>query len=262
MEILLWIAFFVVGILAGIVGGLLGLSGGVVTIPCLVLLLNLIDFPQTFLMHTAMGTSLAAMVLTGIATTWAHAKQKGVVWDIVVAMVPGLIMGCLLGAFVAHFLSGIILKMIFGAFLCLIGAAMLLKKDKRKQTARPDKTLYTWIGLGIGGLSSLLGLGGGILIVPLLLSYRYSEKQSIGTAAASGTLISLLAAIAFMYFGLNEVNLEGSIGYVYLPAFIAIGFGTVIFAPIGTKLAHQATGKKLRRIFAAVLIMIGILMVF
>lgn len=263
MDILLWAVFFVIGIVAGLVGGLLGLSGGAITIPCLVLVFNLLDFPQDFLMHTAVGTSLASMIFTGIASTWTHAKAKYVRWKIVLSMFPGITIGCLLGAFLAHFLASDILQEIFGAFLVLLGATILLIKKKEKQkTLVPDETLYTWIGLGIGVLSSFLGVGGGIFILPLLLSYHYSEHESIGTSAACGTVISLFATVAFMYFGRTTVHLDGNIGYIYLPAFLAIGVGSMICAPLGAKIAHRLSGKKLRQFFAAVAIMIGILMFF
>lgn len=257
------IAFFVVGMLAGTTGGLLGLSGGVVTVPCLVLLFHLMGFPQLHLMHMAIGTSLSAMVLTGIASTWAHHNRNGVMWEIVLAMVPGIILGCLLGTFLANFLSGVILQIIFGVFVLSLGTFILLQKKKApEQVSRPAKSLYTWIGLGIGTAASILGIGGGIFMVPLLMGYHYPERKAVGTSCATGLLITILAALGYLYFGMDQITVENSFGYVYLPAFALIGIGTIIFAPIGVKLAHVIDGKKLRRIFAATLILVGILMIF
>ncbi len=262
MEILILFALFIVGIIAGFIGGMLGLSGGVITVPCLVLLFHFIDFPQGYIVHTAIGTSLAAMVFNGIASTWAHSRVKGVQWSIVLNMFPGIILGCLLGSFVANFLSGILLQIIFGLFLSLLGAYLVLYKRKKKKVHRPEKAVYTWLGLGIGSMASLLGIGGGAFTVPLLISYRYPVKEAVGTSAAVGLCITFLAAIAYLYFGMNKLKYPFSFGYIYLPAFALIGVGAVVFAPLGARIAHRIKGSLLRRIFAGTLIIVGILMIF
>ena len=261
-EILGLFAYLVIGITAGFIGGLLGLSGGVVSIPCLVLIFHLIKFPQSYLVHTAIGTSLSAMVLNGISSTSAHSKHKGVDWKIVYKMIPGIFLGCLLGAFVAHFLSGIILEMIFGLFILLLGIYMLWhKKTKKESSLHPSPTFYSLWGLGIGSFSSLLGLGGGVFTVPFLLSIQRSEKKAIGTSAALGLLITFIAAIGYLYFGLEVATAKGSIGYIYLPAFFILSLAAFFSAPFGAKIAHQIEGRKLKKIFGGSLIAIGILMI-
>lgn len=263
MEWIALFAFFIVGILAGLIGGLLGLSGGVVTVPCLFLIFHFIGIPQGVLMHMAIGTSLSAMILTGIASTIAHHRHKGVMWNIVVSMLPGIILGCLFGAFLAHFLSGILLQIFFGVFIACLGAYVLLQKDRKKETTtKPETTVFSWFGLGVGTLASMLGIGGGVFTVPLLISYRFSEKKSVGTSAAIGLLITTMAALAYLYFGLETVQVQYSLGYIFLPAFALIGLGAVIFAPLGAKWAHGMEGTLLRKIFGGALIFIGILMIF
>lgn len=262
MEYIAWFAYVLVGAIAGLSGGLLGLSGGVIAVPCLVLIFSILSFPQAVLMHTAIGTALAAMVINGLASTTAHHKRGGVMWDLVFAMIPGVFLGCLLGAFIAHFLSSVLLEIIFGLFVSLLGARVLLQKKKKGEVKRPDRTLFTWIGLGIGTLSSLLGIGGGTFTVPMLLSYRYPEKKAVGTSAATGLFITFLAALGYLYFGLGVSTVPNSLGYIYLPAFAIVGLTTILFAPMGARLAHKIDGKKLRRIFAATLIIVGILMIF
>jgi len=262
MEIFSLIAYLIIGIVAGFVGGLLGLSGGVITVPSLFFVFNLLGFPQGSVMHTAIGTSLAAMILTGIASTWTHHRHKGVVWHIVLSMIPGVFVGGLLGPYIAHFLSGIVLEILFGLFICFLGAYILLKKKKMEPASPPDKTVFTWMGLLIGTLSSLFGIGGGVFVVPLLIHFRFTEKKAIGTSAATGLFITFFATIAYMYFGMKVVNIRESLGYIYLPAFFLIGIAAVFFAPLGAKWAHRMKGTKLRKIFAGALILIGILMIF
>lgn len=263
MEIFALIAFLAVGALAGLVAGLLGLSGGVVTVPSLALIFHLMELPQAYVMHAAIGTSLAAMVINGIASVIAHHIHKGVMWDLAFATLPGLFLGCMLGAFLAHFMSGVLLQILFGLLICGIGAFVLLNKVKKpRATKSPDRTFFTWVGLGVGTIASMLGIGGGVFTVPLLISYGYPTKRAVGTSAAVGLAITTLAAMAYIYFGLKEIDWPWHIGYIYLPAFAAIGLMTVVFAPLGAKLAHYMDAKKLRRIFAAALILVGILMIF
>lgn len=264
MEIFALFAFLIVGVVAGLIAGLLGLSGGVVMVPCLLFLFHLLDFPQAHMMHMAIGTALSAMVITGIASTWAHHNHKSVMWMIVMLMLPGILMGCTFGSFIAQFLSGVVLQLIFGVFICLLGAYVLFQKKKPPPhlKEKPHKSLYTWFGFGIGTFASLLGIGGGIFTVPLLISYRFSEQKAVGTSAAVGMMITFLAALAYLYFGLDVITVPMSLGFVYLPAFALISLGTVVFAPIGAKLAHKMAGAKLRMIFAGTLIIVGILMIF
>ena len=262
MDIVALLSFAVIGVLAGLIGGMLGLSGGIITVPCLILLFHFLGLPQTYLMHIAIGTSLAAMVLNGLASTWAHHRRQGVLWEIVFSMIPGIFLGCMLGAFISQFLSSVVLQMIFGLFICLLGAYMLLQKRKRQEKKLPDKTLYTWLGFGIGTLSSLLGVGGGVFSVPLLISYQHPEKQAVGTSAAMGLFITFIAAVAYLYFGLKEVKLPMTLGFIYLPAFAVISLVTIFFAPLGAKLAYRIKGALLRKIFSGTLIIVGILMIF
>ncbi len=263
MDVFVLVAFFLVGALAGTIGGLLGLSGGIVTVPCLILLFHLLEFPQDYLVHTAIGTSLAAMVLNGTTSTWAHSRRSGVMWHTVFTMLPGLFLGCMLGALAAHFISGILLQVIFGLFVSLLGAYVLFqKKPSKAKGSQDNRTMYSWVGLGIGGVSSMLGLGGGVFTVPFLLYHGNPEKKAIGTSAAVGLVITLFSAVAYIYFGLKVEDVPYSIGYIYLPAFALVGLASIFFAPLGVKLAHQMNGKKLRKMFAAVLILVGILMIF
>ncbi|MDN3506421.1 MAG: sulfite exporter TauE/SafE family protein [Simkaniaceae bacterium] len=263
MEIFALFAFLIVGMAAGFIAGMLGLSGGVVMVPCLLFLFRFLDFPQAHVMHMAIGTALSAMVMTGIAATWTHHKHKGVMWSIAMLMLPGIVMGCTLGTFVAQFLSGFVLQLIFGLFICMLGAFVLFHKGpSQKKKPKPVNSLYTWFGFGIGSFASLLGIGGGVFTVPLLISYQFSEQKSIGTSAAVGTMVTIIASIGYLYFGLSEVAVPMSLGFIYLPAFAMVSLGTVIFAMLGAKLAHRMEGKKLKRIFAGVLLIVGILMIF
>jgi len=265
MEFLALVIYVLIGGIAGLLAGLLGISGGVITVPCLMFVFRFLDFPSDILIHMAIGTSLSAMVFNAITSAWAHERRGAVLWKLVIPMVPGLLLGSIIGSLVARVLPDLILKEIFAIFECLIGIYFFLPyKEKTYEDLfpMPRQLGLNLIGFGIGGLSSLLGIGGGIITVPILLAIQVPVKKAIGTSAATGFLITLTAAIAYLFFGLGKVTHADSIGYLYLPAFLIISIVTAFTAPYGAKLAHVLPTPLLRRIFAVALFLAGILMFF
>lgn len=264
IDILAIISYLLIGVFSGLCAGLLGIGGGVITVPALVFVFSLIGFPQAHGMHTAIGTSLASMILTATTSTIAHHRYRGVLWKITYSMLPGLIVGCLLGAFIAHFFSSVFLEVFFGIFVCALGSSILFVKKKKKKTApKPKKMVfYSWSGLGIAAFANLLGIGGGVFTVPLLLKYRFPTQQAVGTSASITLIIALFGSLSYFYFGLDQIPIGSNFGYIYLPAFALVGLATIICAPIGARLAYRISDRYLKKIFAVALIIIGILMIF
>lgn len=262
VEIFALIAYVLIGALAGIASGLLGVSGGIVTVPSLAFVFYLLDFPQGYLMHSVIGTSLAAMVLTGISSTWSYQRHQSVMWNIVWGMLPGIVIGSLLGAWVAHLLSGIILEVFFGGFIFLLGLYLLIHKSTKIKTKKLNSIWYALYGFCIAFIASLIGIGGGIFIVTLLIHQGFIEKKALGTSAAGSVFITFLGSLGFFYFGLGSVPVRESLGYIYLPAFFLIGVTAMCFAPLGVKWVHQISAVILRKIFAGVLLIVGLGMIF
>ncbi len=261
MEMIPLLAFLGVGILAGLIGGLLGLSGGVVTVPALVFIFPLIGIPETQVTHMAIGTSLAAMVFNGIVSTWSHHLRKGVLWELFLSLLPWITIGALFGGIVANFISDFVLENLFGFFICFLGIYLFWPPRKKKELREFNKHSIFWCGTGVGTIAGVLGIGGGVFTVPLLIHFNYPEKKAIGTSAAISLVVTTVTALTYLYFGLKTVKTPESLGYIYLPAFVFIGLGAMFLAPLGAKWAHAIDGLLLRRIFAAVLIIIGILMI-
>lgn len=261
MELLPLFAFFIVGVLAGLLGGLLGLSGGVVTIPSLIFIFHYFDFPRDQVTHMAIGTSLAAMVFNGAMSAWSHHRRQGVVWDLFFSLFPWILLGALAGSFAANFIPDAVLEDTFGAFILLLGIYLIIRKKKQKEFTRPSKGTFVWVGSSVGSVASLLGIGGGVFTVPLLIHFHYPEKKAVGTSAAVSLVITTVAALAYLYFGLDRIKTPETLGYIYLPAFACVGIGAVLAAPVGAKLAHGMDGTLLRRIFAVALLIIGALMI-
>lgn len=250
-----------VGALAGFLSGLLGVGGGMVVVPSLLVTFYILGLSPANVMQIAVGTSLAAMVLTSASSAWAH--LKGVNWPFFKALVPGTILGAILGAVIAHILPTRQLQVIFGVFVCLFGAYFLFtaKIPEIDKNLKPHYLIMMLIGLVIGALSSILGIGGGIITVPVLTIFGASLRNAISTSAANGFIIALLGALSFLYLGLKQENVD-SVGYVYIPAFIIIGLTAALLAPLGAKYAYSTSSVVLKRIFGVYQILVGVAMIW
>jgi hypothetical protein len=126
----------------------------------------------------------------------------------------------------------------------------------------PSFFVFSLIGTGVATLSNLLGIGGGFFMVPLLLYFRFNEKKAIATSSATSFLISLGGAIGYLISADKEMGIPGCFGYVYIPAFLAISASSLFCSFYGVKLAHALPSSIIRKIFAAMMIGIGLLMIF
>jgi uncharacterized protein len=257
-----WLVFLALGACAGLLAGLLGVGGGLVIVGALAWILPSQGVPMAHVMHAALGTSLATIVLTGLSSARAHHRRGSVLWPSVRWLVPGLLLGGLGGALLASWMAGDSLRWFVAGF-CLLAAAQLAFGQPRPhgaQAAPADPTL-TAAGLLIGILSAIVGIGGGSMTVPLLIWLGVAPVRAIGTSAACGVAIALASAAGYAWFGpaAEATGMPaGSIGYVYLPAALGIAVASVLFAPLGTRLAHRLSGTALKRVFAGLLVTVGI----
>jgi len=262
MFVLSLFAYALTGMLAGFLAGLLGMSGGIITVPCLLLIFTLMKFPAIDVMQLAMGTSLAAMVFNAISATYSHNKEHAVNWSLVKGMLPGLILGCLAGAFISYLLSTSILKLIFGVFAVILGLYFYRQRsilDAEPQNSPPTKIL-NFAGFGVSTLSNILGIGGGTMMVPLFVAFKMPMRGAVGSAAATGFIISLGGAISYLIFGLGENIYPNTLGFIYLPAFFILSITTFLTAPFGARMTHRIASDKLKKYFALCLIAVGIFM--
>lgn len=255
-------AFIATGLAAGILAGLLGLGGGVVTIPCLILVFHFLKIPHDLVMHLAIGTSLAAMIFNTLSSFYSHYRRNGVIFDIVKPMALGVIVGSFFGAMIAKVLPGSLLQIIFGIFECLVGLKFLLPQKEVKHMRKMPKFFgLSVISLFVSTISTMLGVGGGLINVPVLTHYHVSMKKAIGTSSALSFFISLLGAVYFLLLGAGSTEYPGTFGYIFLPAFIVISITALFSAPWGVKLAHSLPTDVLRKVFGVVLMLAGIGMI-
>ena len=262
-DLFIWPAYFLLGMIAGGVGGLLGLGGGIIIVPSLLFIFTWQGFPANVLMHFAVATSLFTIVFTSVSSSYAHHKHKAVLWPQVFLLTPGIIMGAILGAFIADYLSSDLLRRAFGIFEIFVACQIGFAVKPTVQRALPGRNGMILAGGGIGTLSTIMGIGGGTLTVPFLTWCQVDIRKAVATSSACGFPIALAGTLTMIFTGLDYSNLpENSIGYVYWPAAVAILVTSVLFAPVGAKLAHTMPVNSLKRIFAIVLACIGLRMLF
>ncbi len=259
------IAFIIIGALAGILAGLLGIGGGLVTIPGLVLTFTLIGMPSEEIMHMAVGTSLASMIFCALSSSFNHLRRKNVEIRIAKKLFPGAIIGAIIGALVAKMLPSHFLKIYFGIFVILIALRIFFTKPKdiTGEVRLPHTSILMAIGLGVSFLSISLGIGGGIFVVPTLTAFHVRLKKAIGTASVMSFANILIGAIAFFIFSVGtSFTYSDSMGFIYFPAFITIAIVSFCCAPLGVKLTHYLPTKWIKKIFAVVLFAAGMTMIF
>lgn len=262
-ELVIWPAYLILGMVAGVIGGLLGLGGGILIVPSLLFIFIWQGLPADILMHLAVATSLFTIVFTSISSSYAHHKHQAVLWPQVFLLAPGIIIGAVFGAFIADYISSDILRRLFGAFEILVALQIGLSVKPTAQRSLPTRNGMLIAGGGIGSLSTILGIGGGTLTVPFLIWCHVGMRKAVATSSACGFPIALAGTLTMIFTGLDSTSLpEHSIGYVYWPAAILILMTSVLFAPVGAKLAHSIPVDSLKRVFAIVLACIGLRMLF
>ena len=253
--------YLLVGALAGILAGMLGVGGGLVIVPVLAYLFSQQGFDSSVIMHLAIGTSLATIVLTSLSSIRAHHQRGAVLWPVVAHLTPGIIAGAWLGAAVAHLLPSNILRSVFALFELAVAAQMALELSTTPHRQLPGRIGSGIAGVIIGAVSAIVGIGGGTLTVPFLTWCNVEMRRAVATSAACGLPIASAGTVAFIITGWNHAALPAaSSGYLHWPALLGIGLTSVLFAPLGARLAHTLPVRTLRRFFALFLALLGLRM--
>lgn len=261
------IYFLLIGTATGILSGLFGIGGGIITVPALIFILqDHAIFQAADTMHIAACTSLAIMVMTSLSSARAYHRRHTLVWPIFWKIAPGLCFGLLSGAALSHVFSNQTLIDLFALFLTGIGIHLLIEA-KRTQSSRVlvASHLYQqhlsrkqqWLlivgSFIVGNLSALFGIGGGVLLVPLFLQMRCTLQQASGTSALCGILSAALGTLVLSCLPQPISQLPQTIGNIYWPAALFIGITSVSCAPLGTRLAFYLKTPLLQQLFSGVL---------
>lgn len=243
--------YFVIGSIAGLMSGLFGIGGGLVIIPALTFVFSYYNkVPNVILMQAAIGTSLAVIIVTSASSLFAYQKRNAIQWHLIKILWPGIIIGVILGVLTASLLSSHYLQILFSFFLFYV-AIRLIKKQPIGLVVKsaPGVNIIRLFSVAIGALSSIVGVGGGVLLVPFLLRCKLNLVSAIGTSVVCTMIIGLVATLSFM----AEASLSLQNNYIYWPAFLGVAISSILFAPMGVYLAHRLPTEIVRKFFAALL---------
>jgi len=249
-----WLAYLGIGLLVGFAAGLLGIGGGVVMVPLLVLVFTHHGMPSEHVLHIALGTALAAMVFTSVASMRAHHAHGAVDWTIARAMSPGMLAGSFVASLIAGFIPTRPLAVMFTALVFYAATQILLDLKPKSTRSLPGTAGLFGAGALIGAISSLVAAGGAFLTIPFLAWCQVPLRRAIGTAAANGLPIAIAGAVGYAINGLRTQDLPSpSLGFVYLPALALVVATSMLAAPLGARLAHRLPIRQLRTLFACLL---------
>jgi uncharacterized membrane protein YfcA len=240
------------GAVAGVLAGLLGVGGGIIVVAVLFTMLGLIDVAESVRMHVAVGTSLASIVLTSLVSARSHHRRGAVDVELLRSWSLWIFIGSVAGTLLASANSGTTLSVVFGVVALSVALYMALTRpDFKVRDGLPTGVLGASSGFGIGGLSAMMGIGGGTLCVPYFNAFGFPVHRAVGTAAAIGLIIALPAAIGFIISGWGIAALpQASVGHVNLLGLVLIAPFTTLTAPLGVMLAHKLSPRALKRTFA------------
>lgn len=256
--ILLVLYCALLGSVVGFLAGLLGIGGGLVIVPILsIILLHFEVLPTDQVVVAAIATSLASILFTSTSSAIAHHKNGNVPWELAPWIMTGVALGALISGFMAALLPEHIVRIVFAVSVVLIALKMFLssKTDTPSERTLPNKGVLTILTTITGGLSAMIGIGGGALLVPLLSFFSVDMKKAIGCASACGIVIALFGSIGYISSGSSHFALtDGFAGFVYLPALLGIVCTSWFTAPLGAKATHHLPVATIKKFFSFLLV--------
>ncbi len=254
MDPIYIVALLVLGAFIGFAAGLLGIGGGMLMTPFLTLLFTWRGYPAEHVVHMAIATSLATILFTSLSSVRAHHQRGAVMWPVVWLLAPGILLGSLVGAQIAGRLPTVWLALIFAVFVGFSAVQMLLDRKPKPTRELPPGAGMFGVGTVIGFISSMVGAGGGFLSVPFMVWSNVPIHRAVGTSAALGFPIAAAGTVGYVLAGHGNTALPaGTLGFVYVPALLAIAAASVLTAPLGARAAHAMETKVLKRVLAGLL---------
>jgi len=258
MFLTVFLSCLCIGAVVGFLSGLLGIGGGLIIVPALAYLLPKLSISAAVVMPVALGTSLASIVVTSGMAMQAHHKNNNIPWPLTRHLMVAMGLGALTGAFIADFLSAQTLMQIFALAVLSLASYMLFSLKTPKEGSMPDIKLVQLIGLATGILSSLMGIAGGAILVPVLSYFGVPLRQTIGIATACGVMVAVFGSAGYVITGIGQAGLPSwSLGYVYLPALLGLVTTSSVLAPYGVKYAARLPVATLKKCFALFLILVA-----
>ncbi|MDP0497621.1 MAG: sulfite exporter TauE/SafE family protein [Verrucomicrobiota bacterium JB024] len=257
------IAYLALGAFVGVLAGLLGIGGGGIIVPILTSIFAVQGVSPDQVVHLALGTAMATIVVTASSSVRAHHKHRAILWPAMARLTPGVLVGTFCATYLASHLSSRALGIFFAAFMGYVALGMFKNLKPKPHRQLPGTAACAGVGLVIGAISALVAIGGGALTTTFLLWCNASIRQAIATAAAVGLPIAVAGTLGYLINGLGAENLPPHcIGFINLPAMALISATSFFTAPLGAKLTHTLPVGALKKVFALLLIGLSIKMLF
>ncbi|MGI3075062.1 sulfite exporter TauE/SafE family protein [Vibrio alginolyticus] len=258
MTVSLFLLLLALGAFVGVMAGLLGIGGGLIVVPALLYLLPLAGISPEMSMHMALATSLASIIVTSGSSAMNHLKLGNVDMFVVKWLMPGVVIGGFVGANIAEWIPTHYLPKVFGVIVLCLSVQMFRSIKVTSSKPMPSSPVTVGYGTGIGVVSSLAGIGGGSLSVPFLNKHGIEMRKAVGSSSVCGCVIAISGMIGFILHGYKVEGLPSySIGYVYLPALLAIAMASMLTTKVGAKLATNLPTAVLKKIFAVFLMFVA-----
>ena len=250
-----WLAaYLALGAIIGFLAGLLGIGGGLTLVPLLAALFQAQALSADHIVHLSLGTAMATVVFTSSSSVRAHHLLGSVDWALVRRLAPALLLGSFLATFVSGWLPQRALALGFAVVVFGGATQMLLGRKPAPGTGLPGRPVLLAIGVVVGVICGLASAGGAFLTVPLMLAWGVSMQRAIGTAAAIGVPVAIIGMIGHVISGWSVPGLPPwSLGFVYLPALVAVVAASMLTAPFGARLTHRLPVATLKRVFSLLL---------
>ena len=250
------------GSISGFLAGLLGIGGGMILVPFMILVFNHLGFSQDVIVHMAIATGMCTILFTTSSAIWAHHKHGSIDWKLVAALSPGMVFGGLIGGSeLFEALKTSWLSLCFAVFIVYTSIQMLLNKKPKAGRDLPGPLGLFSFGGFAGALASLVGAGGAFITVPFMLWCNVKPHTAMATSSGLGLPVAAAATLGYMYGSWGNPNLPaGSMGFVYLPAVACIVVVSIFTAPFGAKLARKLDIAQLKRVFGVMLLLLAAFM--
>ena len=254
----LLIIMSVTAVVAGFFAGFFGIGGGIITVPCLFYIFGAVGIDKSFIMHLAVGTSFAIIVPTAIMSVFTHYKHQAVDFNIIKTYGIFVVIGVIIGTFFAASMQTKSLVLFFSIIIYLLALNLIFLKDKTKIRLKFTLLQRTVFGFIVGFVSSLMGIGGAIMNVPILKFVGYTINKAIGSAASIGFLIAVFGCLGFLISGIMiKTDIPLSTGFINIPAFLIFIPITIVMAKVGATTVHKMKKEIIAKLFGLFLIIIA-----
>lgn len=263
MELIaLVIAMLTAGAAGGVLAGLLGVGGGIVIVPVLEIALSFVGVDASVRMHIAVATSLATIIPTSISSARAHYRRDAIDFTVIRYWSPWIVVGAIAGIVIAANVGAEFLAAVFAVVALAVSIKMALPLEDTNLTEDIPRGVFGPVTpVLIGTVSTLMGIGGGTLSVTAMTLAGKAIHLAVGTAALFGLVIAVPATVGYVISGWgNPLLPAASLGYVNLLGFIVIAPATVLFAPLGARIAHALSRRHLSALFGLFLFIVAIRM--